>query len=95
MNESLRRLMTHWNVGGGAIKQQLLSLACDRRCHMRVRMTGAAHAMAAIEIKITAPSVIEDPIALSPYERERKRGVSRKQRTSHHRAGKVQNEPQS
>jgi hypothetical protein len=51
--------------------------------------------MAAIEIKIIAPGVIEDPIAFSLYERERKRGVSREQRLSHEHGGKVENEPQS
>jgi hypothetical protein len=58
-------------------------------------MTGAADAMAAIEIKIIAPGVIEDPVAVSPHERERKGFVSLKQRQSHDRGGKVQKEPQS
>jgi hypothetical protein len=69
-NESLGRLVTYWNVGSRAIKQQLLSLPGDRRCHVGVRMTSAADAMAAIEIKIIASSGIEDPIAFSLYKRE-------------------------
>jgi hypothetical protein len=51
--------------------------------------------MAAIVIKISAPGVIEDPVAVSPHERERKGFVSLKQRQSHDRGGKVQKEPQS
>jgi hypothetical protein len=58
-------------------------------------MTGAADAMAAIKIKIRAPRVIEDPIAFSPDEREPKRDVSREQRLSHKRGGKLQKETQS
>jgi hypothetical protein len=57
-------------------------------------MTGAADAMAAIEIKIIAPGVIEDPVTVSPHERERKRYVSREQRPSHERGDQVQKEPQ-
>ena len=55
-------------------------------------MTGTADAMAAIEIEIIAPGVIEDPIAFSPHERERKRDVSSEQRSSHGRGSKVQKE---
>jgi hypothetical protein len=87
--------MAYWNVGGRAVKQQLPSLPCDRRCHVGVRVTSAADAMAAIEIKIIAPGVIDDPIAFSLYERERKRGVSRKQRPGHKHGGEVENELQS
>jgi hypothetical protein len=60
-----------------------------------VRLTGAANAMAAREIKIIAPGVIEDPVAVSPHEWERKGFVGREQRQSHERGGKVQKEPQS
>jgi hypothetical protein len=81
--------VTHWNVGSGAIKQQLLSLLRDSRCHVGVRVTSAADTMPAIEIKIIAPRGIEDPIAFSLYEREWKRGVSLKQRPGHHRGGEV------
>src|SRR5262249_5613148 len=80
LNENLGRLMTHWNLGRGAVKQQLLGLLCDRRCNVRVRVTSAADAMAAIEIKIIASSRIEDPIPFPLYEREWKRRVSGKQR---------------
>ncbi len=38
---------------------------------------------------------LQDPIAFSPHERERKRDVSREQRSSHGRRGKVQKEAQS
>jgi hypothetical protein len=62
---------------------------------MGVRMTGAADAMAAIEIKIIATRVIEDAIALSPYKREWKRDVSLEQRLSHGRGGKVEREAQA
>jgi hypothetical protein len=58
-------------------------------------MTGAADAMAAIEIKIIATRVIEDPIAFSSHEREPKRDVSREHRLSHKRGGKLQKEAQS
>jgi len=51
--------------------------------------------MAAIEIKVIAPGVIEYPVAVSPHERELKGFVSREQRQRHERGGKVQKEPQS
>jgi hypothetical protein len=94
-NKSLGCLVTHWNVCGRAIEQQLLSLLRDRRCYVGMRVTSAADAMAAIEIKIIASSSVENLIAFSLYKREWERSVSLKQRPSHKHGGKAQNKRQS
>jgi hypothetical protein len=62
---------------------------------MGMRVTSAADAMAAIEIKIIASSSVENPIAFSLYKREWERSVSLKQRPSHKHGGKAQNKRQS
>ena len=79
-DERLRSLVANRHFGRGAVEEKLVRLSRDGGGNLRVRVTGAANAVTAVEIKVAPAEFVEDAIAGPAHDREGIRRIRRKER---------------